>query len=98
MGSTTGCRRTSRAHVEPAPEAAAKALSTALRWRAEWRAELDGRMTAAAGERVAGTRRVGDGEARRRAKFAEAIARAEFGRAYWDKRLHETGVTRRPRR
>lgn len=57
-----------------------------LKWREEWRAE---KIAAPVPTRArpAGGSIARSGEAKRRAKFARAIARTEFGRAYWDERL-----------
>ena len=64
----------------------------ALGWREIWRTE------AAATERLAraAEQRPDSEEKKRRARYAAGIARAEFGRHYWDAR-REAGVTKRPR-
>ena len=73
--------------VRPAlsPQEAEARFHRALVWREAWRAE----KARAAGEpvrrEVAKAAREPDDKARR-ARFAEGVARAEFGRAYWDER------------
>ena len=84
-----GPRSPGRASLGLSP---AQTYALALKWRAEWRAE----KTAAPvppRARPAGGSIAGSGEAKRRAKFAQAIARTEFGRAYWDERL-QGGATK----
>jgi hypothetical protein len=62
----------------------------ALGWRETWRAET------AETERATRAANKPDGEEKkRRARYAAAIARSEFGRHYWDAR-REAGVTKRP--
>ena len=57
-------------------------MRLALEWRECWRAEkLQGQR-----EKTEPIRRPKD-ERTLRARFAQGIARAEFGRAYWDARL-----------
>ncbi len=85
-----GRRGRARDRAELSPERADKDFQEALKWRDKLRAEMAG--CAGAVNKRSG-RNVEDDP---RTKFAEAIARAEFGRAYWDKRLHE--ATRRPKR
>jgi hypothetical protein len=74
-----------RAQAALTPEEAAEQFLKALEWREIWRA-----AKAAPAEpvrREAGTPADDAGEeARRRARFAEGLARLEFGRAYWDER------------
>ena len=63
----------------------------ALGWR-------ETRRTEAAAERLAraADQRPDGEEKKRRARYAAAIARSEFGRHYWDAR-REAGVPKRPR-
>jgi hypothetical protein len=62
----------------------------ALGWRESWRTE------AAETERAARAASKPDGEEKkRRARYAAAIARSEFGRNYWDAR-REAGVAKKP--
>jgi hypothetical protein len=70
-------------------EADATEQRQALGWRETWRTE------AAETERAAEQRPDGE-EKKRRARYAAAIARSEFGRHYWDAR-REAGVPKRPR-
>ena len=81
------------------PEEIAAALGRALTWRQQWRDEMaaghagigkaietEAQKLPAQPERPASHQ-----DAKRLAQFAEAIARAEFGRAYWDK--HRDGAS-----
>ncbi len=62
----------------------------ALGWRETWRTE------AAETKSAARAANKPDGEEKkRRARYAAAIARSEFGRHYWDAR-REAGVPKRP--
>ena len=89
-------RRGRRSGIGYSPERSAEDFELALRWRQEWRAEM--------AQRAAGLQPAGHVDARpnrksegdQRAKFARAIARTEFGRAYFDERLH--GSASRPKR
>ncbi len=77
-----GSRSPGRASLGLSPQV----YELALIWREEWRAE----KTAApvpTRARPAGDFTARAREAKRQAKFAQAIARIEFGRAYWDERL-----------
>jgi hypothetical protein len=77
-----------------APDADPAAFERALRWRGEWRAEIAGDFPtngSAANESAerpnkARFKKKADHD---RARFAAAIARAEFGRFYWDKRHNQ---------
>jgi hypothetical protein len=80
------------------PQQQAAAFERALEWRQEWRAEIAGHNPG--NGRTAGsiskppTRK----ERSRQAAFAEGIARAEFGRFYWDAKRHRlAGTERKPR-
>jgi hypothetical protein len=65
------------------PEQLAVAFEDALRWRAEWRAREIGENQKKNGEKVpAPSVAPPPDERKRRANFATAIARAEFGRFY----------------
>jgi hypothetical protein len=71
-------------------------LACALFWREQRRKAVA--IKAPAAEKEAPRRPQANGDDRaRRARFAENIARAEFGRAYWDER-RQRGVdtTKRP--
>ena len=84
-----------RASPQLRPEECNAAYRFALIWREEWRAERKKNTT----EPVIVERPIGD-EKKHRARFAAAIARAEFGRNYWDERRARTreAERRKPRR
>jgi len=79
----------SRGCADPgrSPEEAARNFGLALRWREKWRAEMAGNAAEPAPARLAADGRSDREAAARRARFAQAIARAELKRAYWDARL-----------
>jgi hypothetical protein len=85
-----GWRAPRRTLDQRSPEEIAAALSRALSWRQQWRDEMAagraGSETKAPEPARQPDRPASQQDAGRLAKFAEAIARAEFGRAYWDKR------------
>ena len=71
-------------------DCSAEYLQLILKWRDDWRAQkgaaqLSPRRQVASDELPA-TQNEDDGK--RRAKFAQGIARLEFGRSYWDERRH----------
>jgi len=76
-------------HHRAEPDATEQRL--ALGWRETWRTE------AAATERLAraADQRPDGEEKKRRARYAAAIARSEFGRHYWDAR-REAVARKRP--
>ena len=84
-----GGRGISGARNEFSPERAARALREALQWREEWRAEMAERAARRQTQVAVYSSANRNSDAAQRRKFAEAIARAELGRAYWDRRLHE---------
>jgi hypothetical protein len=80
--------RLKRAPLTPQQQAAA--FERALEWRREWRTEMAGRANADADAShqtiEAPQRKPRPSDNRDAAKFAAGIARAEFGRFYWDAR------------
>jgi hypothetical protein len=80
-----GSRGNAPAKRRPSPEQTAVLHELALKWRNEWRA---GKLAASLPEvEPKGDPAPVNGQARHRAQFAQAIARLEFGRNYWDGRL-----------
>jgi hypothetical protein len=78
------------------PEQQAAARERAIAWREEWRAEAAGRKTKKL-EQPNPAPRPRKGESGQ-AAFAAGIARAEFGRFYWDEKKHRLAATgRKPR-
>jgi hypothetical protein len=67
------------------PDRIRRAYDQALVWRDEWRAEITAGKVQPT-KKPSPQRTDGD-TMRRQAGFAQAVARAEFGRFYWDKRL-----------
>lgn len=74
-----------RAQAALTPEEAADQFLKALEWREIWRAEKAASVEPVRREPARPADGAGE-EARRRARFAEGLARLEFGRAYWDAR------------
>jgi hypothetical protein len=58
----------------------------ALKWREEWRTGKAAAPSQPAGIKAIAAPKPAEDQRKRRAKFAEAIARLEFGRSYWDER------------
>jgi hypothetical protein len=80
-----GSRGNSLARRRPSPEQTDALHELALKWRNEWRA---GKLAASSPEvEPKGDPAPVDGQSKHRAQFAQAIARLEFGRNYWDERL-----------
>jgi hypothetical protein len=79
------------------PEQQAAALERAIAWREEWRAEVAGRNTSHGRQPTpAPSRPPRNGDSS--GAFAAGIARAEFGRFYWDEKKHRLAATgRKPR-
>jgi hypothetical protein len=75
------------------PQQQAAAFERALEWRQEWRTEMAGRGNGdanAPGRLVEASRRKPRaGDNRDATKFAAGMARAEFGRFYWDARKEQ---------
>jgi hypothetical protein len=65
----------------------------ALEWRDCWRAEKLRRQNGTVGP----VRKDKDKDRDKRKRFAEGMARAEFGRAYWDER-RQRGIQLQPAR
>jgi hypothetical protein len=59
----------------------------ALKWREEWRVEKSAALLPPADIQAVPAPKSRGGQRRHRAKFAQAIARLEFGRGYWNERL-----------
>jgi len=78
-------RRAAVAHRQT-PEQLTVARENALKWRDEWRAEVKACATKGNGT-LQRTMRPIMKEDRQAARFATAIARAEFGRFYWSDKL-----------
>jgi hypothetical protein len=80
------------------PQQQAAAFERAVDWRQEWRAEIAGRNSGNGqqpGKTPTRPKRPPDGA---RAAFAAGIARAEFGRFYWDAKKHRLPASeRKPR-
>jgi len=89
MGPHPRDRSQRRNKHSPEPDAAEQRL--ALGWRETWRTEVAEKESA-----EHATSKPDGEEKKRRARYAAAIARSEFGRHYWDAR-REAGVPKRPR-
>ena len=79
--------RRRRVLIERTPEETARALEDARSWRAQLRAEAAGEVGEAVACPPPAARpglEPGEREAAERARFATAIARAEFGRFYFN--------------
>ena len=87
--------RRERLRLSPEQERAAHRLGT--EWRAEWLAEKAKAAKTVTKQKEPAHPRVEADNAAQRAKFAEAIARAEFGRAYWDARRQPAAALPRGR-
>ena len=72
---------TERDRAEEASAIAARRLRLALEWREEWRREIAGRSKDQASTPIVD-----------RADFATALARAEFGRRYFDTYRHRQTI------
>jgi hypothetical protein len=86
-----GSRGNSPAKRQLLPEQTAASLELALKWRDEWRASKSAACSQAAEIKVDAAPQHGGDQSKRRAQFAQAIARLEFGRSYWDERLQRGG-------
>ena len=75
---------------QPTEEQAIERFRTALMWRDIWRAE-----TLSGHGLVVDDVPPGEAERARLRRFAQGMARAEFGRAYWDERLQRGAGERR---
>jgi len=80
------------------PQQQAAAFERAVEWRQEWRAELAGRNSGNGYQPGTAPARPKRQPQSARAAFAAGIARAEFGRFYWDAKKHRlAGTERKPR-
>jgi hypothetical protein len=84
--------RGSRRRLGPVRKASAEELAAVrklgLTWREDWGAEKAGRIEAANGAPAAASKGAErESKAAGGGNFAEGIARAEFGRFYWNARL-----------
>jgi hypothetical protein len=75
-----------RAKPQARPELHEAVCRLGLKWLEEWRAQRKDNAT----EPIATKGPMKDDEKKRRARFAAAIARAEFGRNYWDERRNRS--------
>ena len=75
-------RRHRKVIVRLTPDEISAKKQLGLIWRAQWRADMAAQRDTASPP--APPRNVSADEAKRRDRFAEGIARAEFGRFYWD--------------
>lgn len=99
MKSRHGGRHDRRPQPRPLePEERAGLHRAALAYRAALRAEAAGTGKDSLAAPVADAEPDADGEADRRARFAAAVARAEFGRFYWKDGGPVRGKTRRNKR
>jgi hypothetical protein len=91
-----GSRDRNRAIPQLPTEQTAAFQLLARKWREDWRAEKAASGPALKPSFAPPSRPTGS-DPKHRADFAKAIARAEFGRAYWDERLQRSEVrTKRP--
>jgi hypothetical protein len=83
---------------QPTPEQAAAAYAEAFKSRAQWRAECAAGIKVSEPQQVPAriTPRPPADEATRRAQYAAQVARAEFGRFYWQDPL--AGKKKPPKR
>ncbi len=88
--------RRRRAPIKRTPQELAWARQDALRWRASLRAERNGEVEMA--EPVDQAPNLPEFDAEQRARFAAAIARAEFGRFYFKGDSGKAPTARKPRR
>jgi hypothetical protein len=86
-----GSRGNSPAKRRLLPEQNAARHELALKWREEWRAGKSAASLQPADAQAAPALKSGEDQRQHRAKFAQAIARLEFGRGYWDERLQPRG-------
>lgn len=92
-----GIRRKKKPLPRPTPEQFAAAHEEALKCRAWLRSEKKTATSGPNGQTPPPPRRPRN-EAKERAQFAANIARAEFGRFYWDEeRTKEAGKKKPPR-
>jgi hypothetical protein len=90
-------RRKKKPPLRPTPEQLAAAHEEALKYRAWLRSEKKSATSGPNGQTPSPPRRPRD-EAKERAQFAANIARAEFGRFYWDEeRAKKAGKKKPPR-
>jgi hypothetical protein len=82
-----GSRGNSPAKRRLPPEQTAASFELALKWRDEWRAGKSAASLQTADTKVDTAPKPGVDQSKHRAQFAQAIARIEFGRNYWDERL-----------
>jgi hypothetical protein len=82
-----GSRGNSPAKRRLLPEQTAASHELALKWRDEWRAGKSAASLLSADTPAAPAPKASLDQRQHRAKFAQAIARLEFGRGYWDERL-----------
>jgi hypothetical protein len=79
-------RGDSLARRRPLLEQHAASHELALKWREEWRAEKSVASLPPAETQAASAPKPAADQRQHRAKFAQAIARLELGRNYWDER------------
>jgi hypothetical protein len=79
------------------PEQHAAAFAQALTWRQRWRDEMVARNREEDAEKIQTVKRPRQTNGLDRAKFAAAVARAEFGRFYWDGRKDRLSANGRKR-
>lgn len=80
------------------PQLEAAAFERALEWRREWRAEVAARAAGNGNAAHDTAERPQRPSKRDGAKFAAEIARAEFGRFYWDAKRNQLPAAQRKRR
>jgi hypothetical protein len=81
-----GSGRRSRERERLTPEQRAAVIEQALIWRQRWRDEMGARKTANGAAKPQKIKQPQQTNGPDRAKFAAGVARAEFGRFYWDER------------
>lgn len=91
-----GGRHGHRARVILSREQGSAQYRLGLIWREEWRTAKAKAEEGALAETQSARPITGNDDASRQTKFAERIARAELGRAYWDERK-ERGIRARER-
>jgi len=80
------------------PQQQAAAIERAVAWRQEWRTEIAGRNSENGRPTNQAPKRPAREPQKNRAAFAAGIARAEFGRFYWDAKKHRLAASeRKPR-
>jgi hypothetical protein len=90
-----GIGRKKKPLLRPTPEQLAAAHEEALKWRERLRSEKTTATNGPNGQTAPRLRRPRD-EAKERAQFAADIARAEFGRFYWDEERSEKICKKKP--